>query len=103
MSMSYSVIFLNSQVKEADKRAAENVFCGAVEALLGGESDVADAYRDYMAAFDAFGKLPLPPEASDAQRAAVRNWELAEGAGYQAASKWWRHWPDGAHFEVTLG
>ena len=98
--MSYTVTLFDCQIRDNDKRAAEIVFCNAIENELGGASAVAQAYRAYRAAFSAHGELPLPAHASDIERAAVERWETAEAAGCRSAFDGWHSWPRGAHFQV---
>lgn len=96
----YTATLFDCPVSDADRREAETLFCAAVEAALGGEAAVAAAYAAYKAAFDAHGELPLPADATDAQRAAVARWIEAEAAGTGAAFIGWHRVPDSAHFEI---
>lgn len=87
---------------DADKRAAEETFCKYLEATLGGADQVAPACAAYDAAFKTHGTIPLPAEATDAERAAVARWEDAEQAATSRAFEGWHNMDSGAHFEVAV-
>lgn len=97
----YAATLFDCPVSDADKRIAEAAFCKAAEASLGGEQQVAVAYKAYNDAFAVHGELPLPSEATDAERRAVAAWEDAENAGTSAAFAGWVGDLSGAHFEIT--
>lgn len=97
----YTATLFDCPVSDADKRTAEAAFCKAVEAFLGGEQQVAVAHKAYSDAFNVHGELPLPAEATDAERRAVAAWEDAERAGASAAFAAWVGDLRGAHFEIT--
>ncbi len=103
--MSYTVLLMDCPVSADDRRDAESTFCAALEVYLGGAAQVAAAYRAYDAAFKSHEETPLPPEATDAERAAVRLWEDAERAATQAAFDGWHGVSAGtmrgAHFEIS--
>ncbi|MEI6600275.1 MAG: hypothetical protein WCN21_07360 [Comamonadaceae bacterium] len=89
-------------VSDADRREAEQLFCAAIEAQLGGKTNVVTAYAAYEAAFQAHGELPLPAAATEQERAAVEAWEDAERAGCAAAFAGWTGNLGGAHFEINV-
>ena len=97
----YIATLFDCPVSDADKREAVAKFCAALEASLGREA-VAPTYIAYQHAFDAFGELPLPADATEAQRADVAKWIEAESAGCHAAFGGWHQWPGGAHFEIEI-
>jgi hypothetical protein len=97
--MSYTATLFDCQISAAAKAEATDLFCAAIEQALGGAANVASAYKAYAAAFAEHGELPLPTEATAAERAAVERWEDAERVGSQAAFAGWRNL-GGAHFEI---
>lgn len=97
----YTATLFDCPVSDTDKRTAEVAFSKAVETSLGGQQQVAVAYKAYSDAFNAHGELPLPADATDAERRAVAAWEEAESAGTSAAFAGWVGDLHGAHFEIT--
>ncbi len=102
MNNAYTATLFDCPASDADRREAEVKFCDALEAALGGADQVAPAYQAYDAAFKTHGELPLPAAASDAERAAVARWEVAEAAGNRAAFAGGVGDLRGAHFEISI-
>lgn len=95
----YTATLFDCPVSAADAYDAETRFCLSIESELGGEDRVAKAYDAYHDAFMRHDEIPLPPGATDAERAAVELWENAAMAGHRAAFGGWRN-IGGAHFEI---
>jgi hypothetical protein len=102
MTTTYSATLTNLRGVTADERqAATERFCEALEAALGGEGKVAQAYADYMRVFTHYGESPLPAGSSFLDCAIIDRWEEAERAGHQAAFAGWSN-IGGAHFEIEI-
>lgn len=99
--MTYTATLFDCKISSKDAAEATERFCDAIEADLGGAANVAPAYAAYMAAFNKHGQIPLPAEATDAERAAVMLWADAENSGECAAFDGWGDL-GGAHFEIEI-
>lgn len=102
----YTATLFDCPISGAERNAAEEKFCAALEAHLGGEARVVPAHEAYQRAFAKYEEIPLPAAATDGERAAVALWMEAEVLAEAAVFSEWHGWKAGtlrgAHFEITV-
>ncbi len=85
LAMSYSVIFYEPDVSQAQRREAEQRFRSALEETLGDPVLVVPVYKAYLRIVATYGDAPDPDRLSEAERAIFDQWRAAETAAVAAA------------------
>lgn len=98
--MPYSVrIFHSEEVSDAERVAAVQRFCTALEASLGDASLVMPVHDAYQRLLHSHGEQARPWDLSPAEQVVADQWEAAELAATQAALGADRYMGD-AQFEI---
>lgn len=85
----------------AERRQAEQRFCKALEAELGGAELVAPVYRQYLRLLQIHGEAVDFDALNKSERAIMQGWQAAEAAALTAALGPHRYMGD-AQFDIVL-
>ena len=98
----FSVTLMDCPIGSDDKDQAESTFSRALIKQLGSSETVVEAYSEYERVFAKYEELPLPQEASQGERAAIKRWQDAENIAACEALQGFLGDTGGAYFELTI-
>lgn len=91
-----------SGVDHSAKESASSDYAQCLLEHFGTAQATQMAMEKYQAVFDTYGEIPLPAEATDADRELVDAWESATARCATEAFKDWARVPDSAYFELSF-
>ena len=98
----YTVTLEECHVSKTHKDDAIRKYVAALETLLGGTAGMVAAKQAFDIVFSRYEDVPLPPEATQAEREAVSRWDEADIAATNTAFEGWFPFPQASYFSFNV-